>query len=50
MISELNEYPRNIFIQQAQTYSENRPVTPAYPVISDAIKTLFEEFGIRGKM
>ncbi|MFC0470665.1 ABC transporter substrate-binding protein [Halalkalibacter kiskunsagensis] len=46
---ELNEYPRNIFIQQAQTYSKNRPVTPAYPVVSDAIKTLFEEVGIGGK-
>ena len=48
-IPEFNEYPKNIFIQQAYHYSKNRPVTPAYPVISDAIKTLFEEVGIGGK-
>ncbi|WP_332695998.1 ABC transporter substrate-binding protein [Halalkalibacter lacteus] len=46
---ELNEYPRNIFVHQAQTYSKNRPVTPAYGVVSDAIKTLFEDVGIGGK-
>ncbi|WP_332630476.1 hypothetical protein [Halalkalibacter flavus] len=28
---------------------KGRPDTPAYPVVSDAIKTLFEEVGIGGK-
>jgi fructooligosaccharide transport system substrate-binding protein len=46
---ELNEYPKNIFVQQDQNYSKNRPVTPAYPVISEAIKELFEEVGKEGK-
>ncbi|KKI89437.1 ABC transporter substrate-binding protein [Bacillus sp. SA1-12] len=46
---ELTTYPKNIFVQQAQTYSKNRPVTPAYPVVSDAIKKLFEDVGIGGK-
>ncbi|MFP7297098.1 ABC transporter substrate-binding protein [Neobacillus niacini] len=46
---ELNEYPKNIFIQQDQNYSKSRPVTPAYPVISEAIKELFEEVGREGK-
>ncbi|PLS03204.1 ABC transporter substrate-binding protein [Neobacillus cucumis] len=45
---EFNQYPKNIFLEQAQKYSKNRPVTPAYPVISDAIKTLFEEVGLGG--
>lgn len=46
---ELNEYPKNIFLQQTQKYSRNRPVTPAYPVVSDAIRKLFEDVGIGGK-
>lgn len=46
---ELNEYPKNIFVQQDQNYSRSRPVTPAYPVISEAIKELFEEVGLEGK-
>ncbi|WP_338787135.1 sugar ABC transporter substrate-binding protein [Metabacillus sp. FJAT-53654] len=46
---ELNEYPKNIFIQQTQKYSKNRPVTPVYPAVSEAIKTLFEDVGIGGK-
>jgi ABC-type glycerol-3-phosphate transport system substrate-binding protein len=46
---ELNKYPRNIFVQQAQKYSKNRPVTPAYPIVSGAIKELFEDVGIGGK-
>jgi fructooligosaccharide transport system substrate-binding protein len=45
---EFNQYPKNIFLQQAQKFSKNRPVTPAYPVISDALKTLFEEVGLGG--
>jgi fructooligosaccharide transport system substrate-binding protein len=46
---ELNEYPKNIFVQQDQNYSRNRPVTPAYPVISEAIKELFEDVGLEGE-
>lgn len=46
---ELNEYPKNIFVQQDQNYSRNRPVTPAYPVISEAIKDLFEDVGLYGE-
>jgi fructooligosaccharide transport system substrate-binding protein len=46
---DLNEYPKNIFVQQGQKYSKNRPVTPVYPVVSEAIKTLFEDVGIGGK-
>ena len=46
---ELNEYPKNIFVKQGQKFSKNRPVTPAYPVISEAIKVLFEEVGLEGK-
>jgi fructooligosaccharide transport system substrate-binding protein len=46
---ELNEYPKNIFLQQAQKFSRNRPVIPAYPIVSDAIKTLFEDVGIGRK-
>ncbi|AZB44528.1 sugar ABC transporter substrate-binding protein [Bacillus sp. FJAT-42376] len=43
---DLNTYPKNIFVYQAQNHSKNRPVTPAYPVISQSIKALFEEVGI----
>ncbi|MCM3597865.1 sugar ABC transporter substrate-binding protein [Metabacillus idriensis] len=46
---ELTAYPKNIFVQQALKYSKNRPVSPAYPVISDALKELFEDIGIGGK-
>ncbi len=46
---ELMEYPKNIFLHQAQYYSKNRPVTPTYPVVSEAIKKLFEDVGIGGK-
>ncbi|MBZ5750988.1 ABC transporter substrate-binding protein [Metabacillus rhizolycopersici] len=46
---DLNEYPKNIFVQQGQKYSKNRPVTPVYPVVSEAIKILFEDVGIGGK-
>jgi len=47
-LPEFNQYPKNIFWQQVQNYSRNRPVTAAYPVVSDTIKTLFEEVGIGG--
>ncbi|MCM2535111.1 ABC transporter substrate-binding protein [Neobacillus pocheonensis] len=46
---EFNQYPKNIFFEQVQKYSMHRPVTPAYPVVSNAIKVLFEEVGIGGK-
>jgi fructooligosaccharide transport system substrate-binding protein len=48
-LSEFNQYPKNIFFQQVQKYSMHRPITPAYPVVSDAIRVLFEEVGIGGK-
>ncbi|WP_208585683.1 ABC transporter substrate-binding protein [Gracilibacillus suaedae] len=44
-----NEYPYNIFLHQAYYYSRNRPVTPAYPEISTAVKKLFEDIGIAKK-
>ncbi|MCR2823042.1 ABC transporter substrate-binding protein [Lederbergia panacisoli] len=46
---ELNEYPKNIFLQQSQKFSKNRPVSPVYPVISETIKVLFEDVGIGNK-
>ena len=46
---ELNEYPKNIFVIQAQNFAKNRPITPVYPVVSEAIKTLFEDVGIGKK-
>ncbi|WP_409293941.1 ABC transporter substrate-binding protein [Peribacillus sp. SCS-26] len=46
---EFEQYPKNIFVRQVQKYSANRPVTPAYPVVSEAIKILFEETGIEGR-
>jgi ABC-type glycerol-3-phosphate transport system substrate-binding protein len=48
-LPELNEYPKNIFVQQGQKFSKNRPVTPAYSVVSDSIKVLFEDVGIKGR-
>lgn len=45
----VNEYPYNIFMEQAYNYSQNRPITPAYPDISKAIKKLFEDIGIANK-
>ena len=48
-ISELNEYPMNIFVTQLQEYSKNRPVTPAYPAVSKSIRKLFEEVGLLGR-
>ncbi|MCL7746182.1 ABC transporter substrate-binding protein [Halalkalibacter alkaliphilus] len=48
-LPELKEYPKNIFIEQGQIYSKNRPVTPAYPVISNAIKELFEDIVLNEK-
>lgn len=48
-IPELNEYPLNIFMEQAHYYSKNRPVTVVYPAISEAVKRLFEEVGMENK-
>ncbi|WP_082347294.1 ABC transporter substrate-binding protein [Bacillus sp. FJAT-18017] len=48
-IPELKQYPLNIFIEQMLNHSKNRPVTPAYPIVSNTIRTLFEDIGIGGK-
>ncbi|MFT8320704.1 MAG: sugar ABC transporter substrate-binding protein [Bacillus sp. (in: firmicutes)] len=48
-LTELKAYPKNIFVEQAQSFSKNRPITPAYPVVSDEIRKLFEEVGISNK-
>lgn len=48
-IPELNQYPLNIFSEQTLRHSQNRPVTPAYPVVSNAIRVLFEDIGLGGK-
>ncbi|MBW5444811.1 extracellular solute-binding protein [Cohnella sp. CFH 77786] len=45
-IPELNQYPLNVFAGQSVKYAHPRPVTPAYPVISETIRELFEEIGI----
>lgn len=48
-IPELNQYPLNIFVEQTLNHSKNRPVTPAYPIVSNAIRVLFEDIGLGGK-
>lgn len=48
-IPELNQYPLNIFSEQSLRHSQNRPVTPVYPVVSNAIRVLFEDIGLGGK-
>ncbi|WP_284645740.1 ABC transporter substrate-binding protein [Paenibacillus silviterrae] len=40
---ELNQYPKNIFVVQNQKYGRPRPITPIFPQMSEAVKTLFEE-------
>ncbi|MBJ6362477.1 ABC transporter substrate-binding protein [Paenibacillus sp. GCM10012307] len=45
---ELKEYPMNIFVQQSAKYAKPRPVTPAYPAISEAVRLLFEDVGLGG--
>lgn len=47
-IAELKEYPMNIFVQQSANYARPRPVTPAYPAVSEAIRLLFEDVGLGG--
>ncbi|MCA0755192.1 sugar ABC transporter substrate-binding protein [Paenibacillus sp. N4] len=41
--SELNEYPKNIFVVQNQKYGRPRPITPIFPQVSEVIKELFED-------
>ncbi|MGO4374796.1 extracellular solute-binding protein, partial [Paenibacillus sp. MCAF20] len=41
--SELNEYPKNIFVTQNQKYGRPRPITPVFPQVSEAVKNMFEE-------
>ncbi len=48
-IPELNQYPLNIFSEQTLRHSQNRPVTPAYPVVSNAIRVLFEDIALGDK-
>lgn len=43
---ELKEYPMNIYADQLSKYGHPRPVTPAYPAISEAIRLLFEDVGL----
>ncbi|QJD87131.1 ABC transporter substrate-binding protein [Cohnella herbarum] len=44
--AELKEYPMNIYAEQLSKYGHPRPVTPAYPAISEAIRLLFEDVGL----
>lgn len=44
--SELGEYPMNIFVQQSAKYAKPRPVTAAYPAVSEAVRLLFEDVGL----
>ncbi|MDN4525636.1 ABC transporter substrate-binding protein [Fictibacillus fluitans] len=48
-IPELNKYPLNILMEQTLYHSRNRPVTPAYSIVSHTIRTLFEDVGLEGK-
>lgn len=45
---ELTQYPMNIFVEQSANFARPRPVTPAYPAVSEAIRLLFEEVGLGG--
>ncbi|REE90636.1 carbohydrate ABC transporter substrate-binding protein (CUT1 family) [Paenibacillus taihuensis] len=44
--AELKEYPMNIFVQQSANFAHPRPVTPAYPAVSEAVRLLFEDVGL----
>lgn len=44
--SELNEYPKNIFVVQNQKFGRSRPITPIFPQMSEAVNKLFEEVTI----
>jgi fructooligosaccharide transport system substrate-binding protein len=43
---ELQEYPLNIFVEQSSKYAKPRPVTPAYPAISEAISQMFADVAV----
>jgi len=43
---ELQQYPMNIFVQQSAKYAHPRPVTAAYPAVSEAVRLLFEDVGL----
>ncbi|MCM3632123.1 ABC transporter substrate-binding protein [Paenibacillus camelliae] len=45
--AELNEYPLNIFVVQNQKYGRPRPITPIFPQMSEAVKSLFEEVTVQ---
>lgn len=44
--TELNEYPKNIFVIQNQKYGRPRPITRVFPQVSEAVKNLFEEVAL----
>ncbi len=41
--ADLGEYPIKIFSEQTKRFCKPRPVTPAYPVVSDAIIQTFQD-------
>jgi ABC-type sugar transport system permease subunit/ABC-type glycerol-3-phosphate transport system substrate-binding protein len=41
-IAELNEYPMKIFADQVRYTARPRPVTPVYPVVTDAVAQAFQ--------
>ncbi|MBW5449227.1 extracellular solute-binding protein [Cohnella sp. CFH 77786] len=44
-IPAMKEYPYTVFVGQTQKFSRPRPVTPAYPAVSAAIRELFADVG-----
>lgn len=46
---ELAAYPKNIFVIQNQKYGRPRPITPAFPQMSEAVNQVFEEITIGKK-
>jgi fructooligosaccharide transport system substrate-binding protein len=42
---KMKEYPYTVFVGQLQKFSRPRPITPAYPAVSAAIRELFEDVG-----
>ncbi|XEC94393.1 sugar ABC transporter substrate-binding protein [Paenibacillus tarimensis] len=45
-IPTMQEHPYSVFVGQLQKFSKPRPVTPAYPAVSAAIRELFEDVGL----
>ncbi|MDF2713980.1 MAG: hypothetical protein K0R28_905 [Paenibacillus sp.] len=43
---ELKEYPMNIFVEQSKKYAVPRPITPAYPTLTNEIAKMFENIVI----